>query len=322
MGKNALFIICVYEKELLAIAPFMLSVKKKLGLSCRTLKFLGKGDYLNIILRTHPELSAFSIIGAIFSIVASNAETFDRLQLTHIRHDSPLSAFFLRSEEFNGKFSFLAESPVLSLGRYENLAEYKRIFYAKSINNYINRMKKAGGYAFSASNNKHGRDVYEEISLLHQKQQQFLRRKQGRRQRRSVFADPHFAQFLKALYAENENILTFLLRDGKGNLIFYDSCYLQGNTLHSWNIGLEPEYLEYRIGRIANFEIIKYLFEHKPQAVFDFGAGRYPWKFAWTDRFVVLYQLDAWNGNKKARFLRFLVKLKRLLARIREIFNE
>jgi len=156
-------------------------------------------------------------------------------------------------------------------------------------------------------------EVYGEISKLHIYEQNYLAESKGRKERSSLYNDEFYSEFVKRIFDKNPKVITFIIEDLNNNLIIYDTCYLYKRVLHAWNMAYDPKFETYHIGRVLNSEIAKYIFESNIADIFDFGAGRYPWKFEWTNDFIFNYQLDMWNENTKQG---------RLYKKIHEIKNK
>ncbi len=81
-------------------------------------------------------------------------------------------------------------------------------------------------------------------------------------------------------------------------------------------MGINPDFMNYRVGKIINFEIIQYLFENSEEMIFDFGSGRYPWKFEWTQNYKIVYELRYDNPScKKLENREKMIELKRAAKR-------
>jgi len=270
---------------------------------------MGAGDYLNVLV-DKKEKNELTIIKDIFNEIEKMNEKYERIQLTHIKHNSMFASYLLKSKIYNANFKYLIECPILRIRNFEDYDDYKKKFITSSANKYKNRLKREVDYDFFVINNK-SIDVYERISDLHIKEQEFLTNERNRQDRYSLFNDKLRGDFTRKIYKNNSNVITFLLETKNKELIIYDTCYSYKGILHSWNMAFNPIYEKYNVGRIINYEIFKYIFENNFAYVFDFGAGRYPWKFEWTNDFIFDYQLDMWNEKtKKGRLLKKIYKIK------------
>lgn len=309
-GNKKLFIICVYhDSKILGIAPLMIEERKKNKIKYNMLKFLGRGDYLGVVLdRLNNEID---IIKSMFKTIEKFGDEFQRIQLTHIKHDSMLAYYLLRNGAYNKWFTYLVECPQIYITKINNFQEYKKKYVPSSAKKHSNRLAREQNYKFKIISNNND-DIYERISELHIKEQKYLVNIKNRKDRRSLFEDKFYSQFVKCLYKENSNIVTFVITCNEDKLIMYETCYFYKGILHCWNTAYDPQYEKYNLGRVMNYEILNYMLDSNMAEVFDFGAGRYPWKFEWTKDFIFDYQLDMWNmKNKKGDFLKKLSCIKK-----------
>jgi len=307
-GENSLFIICVYvDKDLVAIAPLMIETVKKLMFTYKSLKFIGRGDYFNFILDKSRGVEMQSIKNIFREIFASNE--WERLRLTHISSYSSLAYFLLSHKEYNEAFQYLVECPIIDFSKYDSFEQYKKIYSIDKNKRFINRLQNEIGYKFKAVKNDEV-DVYEKISQLHIREQEYLRNIKGRKERESLFSNNNYSKFVKNIYRDNEKVITFIIEDNASNLLAHNTCYFYKDILHSWNSAYNPQYEKYSLNVILYYETFKYIFQSKIAKKIEFGAGRYTWKFKWTKDFVFNYQFNMWNTNtKKGRFLKFLYSL-------------
>lgn len=308
--NRTLFIVCVYEgEEIIAIAPLMIEIVKKIKLSYRILKFLGRGDYFNFILDKRSGLEIASIKNILREIFTSCG--WDRLQLTYIPSKSLLAYYFLSHRKYNKEFKYLIECPQIDFIKYNNFDEYKKNYNIDREFKYcINKLQKEVGYKFRVIKNTEI-DIYERISKMHILEQDYLVKNKGKNDRESLFCNDKYSRFVKNIYKNNENVITFILEDSDSNLLCYYTCYYYKNVLYMWNTAYNPQYEKYSLTKIITFEAVKYIFENKLAIGFDFGAGRYFWKFKWTKDFILNYQFNWWNtGTKKGRFLKLIYTLK------------
>lgn len=313
-NNKSLFIICVYvNKKIIGIAPFIIEKHKKAFLSYRVLKFMGKSDYFSVILdKTNNREN--TIIHHIFKEINNNLDKWDRIELTHIKQNSSLAYYLLRNNVYNKSFTYLIECPVIYLDRFSSFKEYKKKFNInKEVKYFLNRLHKDVKYKLKVYK-RNEENILKKISKIHQMEQKYLINVKNRKERKSLFKNNLIFSFLKKIYNSNDNVITFVLEDENFNILCYNTCYYYKKNLHCWNIGYNPQFGRYSISRILNYKIFEYIYDNNLANVFDFGAGRYPWKFKWTNDFVLIYKLDVWNSkSKKARFIYSLKKLKKLI---------
>ncbi len=307
-NDKKLFIICIYENKIpICIAPFMIINKQKAFLSWSILKFLSTGDYLNIIInKGYKNVNA--CIKEVFKTLDSYKSSFDRIQLTHIRSESELAGYILKSDRYNRHFQYLIECPVFYPSKFISFDEYiKTRFKPSEIKYYVKKLQNNIGYQFKVINNKYDYNIFDKIEELHKYEKNYLVNNKKRNERRSLFDDDKRNLFIKKLYSNNENVITFVLQDNEENILIYYSCYLHNNVLFFWNTAYNPQYEKYDLAKVLNYEVFKYIFDNNLSYAFDYGAGRYPWKFRWTNDFIFDYQLDMWNERtKKGKMLKKL----------------
>lgn len=312
--KNKKLFILVVEanKTVIGIAPLIIQKVNKKILSYRNIRFLGKGDYLGIIIDRTSNIKYGNIINEIFKFIESKNQYFERITLTHIKNDSRLAAYILRNKQYNKDFKYLIECPILKCKKFNTYDVYIKEFVTKNDKRYRNVLQREVGYNFKvALNNKE--EVYEKISELHIAEQNYLLKNKGRVERKSLYSDIFFSKFIEKLYNNNSKVITFEIEDLNGELLIYDTCYLYKRVLHAWNLAYNPKYEKYHLGKIINLEMIKYIFENNIADILDFGAGRYPWKFEWTDDFILNYQLDIWNEKTiKGKLLKKYMILRKI----------
>ena len=312
--SKSLFIICVYnKKKLIGIAPFIIELHKKGFLSYRVLKFMGRADYFSIILdKTNNREN--TIIHQIFKEINKNSDKWDRIELTHIKQNSSLAYYLLRNNLYNKSFTYLIECPVIYLDRFSSFEEYKKYFNInKEVKYFLNRLQKDVKYKLKVYKGNE-ENILEKISEIHQKEQEYLINVKNRKERKSLFKNDLILSFLKKIYSSYDNVITFVLEDKNFNILCYSTCYYYKKNLYCWNIGYDPQFGKYSISRIINYEILKYTYDNNLANVFDYGAGRYPWKFKWTNDFILIYKLDVWNSkSKKAKLIYLIKKMKKIV---------
>ena len=311
-SDKSLFVITVFENDkLIGLAPLLISSKKENFISYKELEFLGEGDYRNVLIDVNN--NSFKILNLIFKTIEDNKDKWDRVNLTHISNNTDLAKYILTQTKYNKYLKYLVECPILNFNKYFNFEEYKKEFVSSSANKYRNKLKREIGYRFKVIKEN---SIFDEIVELHKKEQKYLNYKNKSKNRYSLYEDPKRYKYIEELYSKSQDIITFIIEDMDGNIIIYDTCYLWNKVLHSWNMAFDPKYQKYNVGRIINFEIMMYAFENKEISMFDFGCGRYPWKFEWTDEVVFNYQLDIWNNISLYRKVNIIKQVKNLIKSI------
>lgn len=311
--KNIELFIVVVELingTVIGIAPLIIDKIKKI-VSYKIIRFLGRGDYLGIIIDRNSNIKYGNIIKEIFNFMESKNKCFERIILQHIRNDSRLAAYLLKSNMYNKNFKYLMECPILKYKKYKIYSEYKKEFVSKRDQNRVNKLQREVGYNFKVVFND-VENVYDKISELHIREQNYLQENKSKKERISLFNDKYCSKFIKKLYNNNHNVVTFLIEDFNGEILVFDTCYLYKRILHSWYTAYNTKYEKYSLGIVNNMETIKYIFENDIADITDLGSGRYTWKFKWTDDFIFDYKLDVWNEKMlKGKLLKKLYDIKK-----------
>lgn len=301
-----LYILFVYHNaKLVAIAPFYLEKRKKSIFKWVELKFIGMGDYRNILYDPQ-EVNPKTIFHTIFSYLYEHAKDWDRLLLSYIEKDSALNFYILQDDKLRPYYTSLNENPVLDL-RDKTFDDIKNHMPTR-INKYRNRLIRDGGYDFSVEQIV-SESLFQEISELHQEEQEKMRELMDRKERVSHYDDRIKNAFFKKLSEDKNSSVIFTLRQN-GKLIFYSYCYQYRSHLYGWNLAYDVNYKNYSLSNTAFYEIFQYLTQEKSYQFFDFGAGSYPWKFRWADDYNPVYELDLWS-TCASKMLRILYKIKK-----------
>jgi len=136
--NKSLFIVVVEVNGAIAgIAPFIIEKVDRTIVSYKCLKFLGRGDYLGIIIDRSSNTKHANIIKEIFNFVELENKYYDRVTLTHIKHNSKLSAYMLKNNKYNENYNYLIECPILNCKKYNSFDEYKHEFIVTKANNIL-----------------------------------------------------------------------------------------------------------------------------------------------------------------------------------------
>ena len=321
--RNKLFIICCYrDNKIVGIAPLMIREIDKKIIKCHELCFLGKGDYFNFIVDSS-KFSSLAIIKDIFNAIEENSDRWDRIELTHIQKDTQLLRYLLRHDKYNPHINYLTSCPRIDIKDFTSYEQFDKEFMNTKMRKKHEKLRNQTGYRFKLVTGSQD-DIYERISQVHKMEKQYLQREKGKSERKSLFENKNNEEFLKRLFKDNDQVITFYLETEEGEMIIYNSCYLYGNVLYGWNTAYSPKYSHYHgVSDVIMIEMIQYLFKNDHGDQIDFGAGSYSWKFRWTSRFSVSYSFSMWNLSKpKTRFLRFLMNTKGLILAARGMRSE
>ncbi|NPD46735.1 GNAT family N-acetyltransferase [Lentimicrobium sp. S6] len=309
--SNKLFIIVVINNnKIVGIAPLIFVNKKKSKTKYTSLEFLAQGDENDFLIDNDTDSSISTIIKELIKEIELNNEKWDVLNLTHINQNSELTSYLLKSK-YNNNFNYLIENPHIDFKEFKNFKSYSH-FIPKNILRYSKKLKRQTNYSFVIKTD----DVFNKISKIHLMEKEYLKSK-GREERHSIFDLPYSEKFkfLESLYSKSKYLLTFLLIDNSNDeIISYYTGYLFKNKYLYWSTGYNPQYEKLIPSRVLKYEIIKYFFENEPTVKFDFGSGRYAWKFEWTNRFSLMYRLYYMNPKaKKLLWAEKISSIKKIL---------
>jgi len=304
----SLFIIVVRQNDkIVGIAPLMIEKVKKKLFEYRVLKFLGRGDYLDFLIDFSLQKPQ-TVIKDIFKIIEENKNKWDELHLTHIKHNSLLTSYLLKSK-YNKYYTYLIEAPFLDLNGFDDFEDYCKRIVSKNVKTYLNNLEKVIGFNFFC---EHG-NILEKMAELHIREKEYLKKK-GRSTRYSLYEDKNRLSFQNNMYNNSDVKKTFCITKNNGDLIAYRSIYHYKNIYFSWNTAYDPDYTDFRLGRILFYLMIKQGFKDNTFKILDFGSGRYPWKFEWTNTFNLVYELKYSNpDNKKLKIYNKIKRIKKAI---------
>ena len=293
---SPLIIVLYHNDKIAGIGPFYILKRKKLFLKWQELHFINQGDYHNLLLDRSILSNVQKFIKEIVETIEEKGSLWDRMVLSYIDSKSDLAHYFLKNEKYNPLLKYLVESPTLYLNKFENFNDLKRGF-SKNIKNFKNKLKKETGYTFEIHNSIN-RDLYEQIAQLHRMEQKYLQEEKNKTARRSLYNDALRNEYIE-LVSKQSPVILFLLRDSHGEIICYNYNFVFKKRLYSWNIAYNPTFKQYRTNSVLYYDLLHYLYERDDILEFDFGAGRYPWKYRWTKDFYLLYELDYWKPRNQ-----------------------
>lgn len=303
---NSLFLIYVFEGDnILGIAPLYIKNRKKGFLNWRELHFIGQGDYLNFIV---DEGKNQAVIKTLMDAIYDNKKYWDRIILPYISANTKLAHYLLKDDRYNKLTEYLVETPYIDLEEYQDI---KDIQLPSKTTKYRNKLNREVGYKFKIITDIDD-NIYKKITDLHKNQQEFLRKEANRKNRKSLFDDKLNNEYVDNLRKISENTMLFLLLDKKGDIICYRNTYKFKDTIYSWNTAYNIKYIDYRVNGTIYYEIFNYIIENKLVSKFDFGSGRYPWKFRWTEKFVLTYKYEDWNlEDNRVRMVKKLMDIRK-----------
>lgn len=274
-----------HNRALVGIAPLSVQVQRTKGRKRRVVRFASHGDYLTFLVDPGSPVST-----VVKSLLTSMKETpADLINLGNVPVGGPLPATLLASPD-NPHFTLHVESPIIDLTDYADFADFESRAVPAKTRKYRNKLMREHDVRWQVF---FGSDasVLSRMGELHIREKQFLAGEQGRGDRHSLFEDEARRAHAAQLYVPGGDAVTFAYTDPDGAFLAYRSCYLHRRTLLSWNSAYAPELSDYRLGKVIQYDLMRHAFETDLADVFDFGAGRYPWKFEWTSRFRSTYRL-------------------------------
>lgn len=302
----SLFVICVLQDDVVVgIAPLVIRAQQRMSVvHWRELVFMGIGDFRTVLVDS-PRVNSVTVLKECMRCIEMHADSWDRVLLTNIPHHSRLGHFFLRSVVYRPLFRYQTECPYVSINEVIDITTYG--VKSSDIRYYKKRLAKEVGYTFHRIV-QHTAAQFEAMALLHKKEQSYLANDKGNSSRYSLYSDSATEQWIRELYLSGEQAVTFTLNDPDGRILAYFACFAYKGTIHFWNHAYDPAHEKYSLGKILASEVLDFLKENGDAAVFDFGAGGYAWKYYWTNKSVVLCQLDYWvnPATHKRKILRFL----------------
>jgi CelD/BcsL family acetyltransferase involved in cellulose biosynthesis len=282
--------------EVVGIAPFALVPQKRKGRPIRSLRFASHGDYMGLLLDAE-RLRPDTICRAVMQHVEADSN-WDTVSLGNIPSSSLFAHHLLKSSEYNQHFSVHVENPYVDLSKYASFEEYAKALGLRRERQHRNRIHRALSPHFSViKGDEEG--ILTRMGELHRTEKAFLREERERSERHSLFDDPRRVALYERIY-HHDATTTFAFETEAGALMSYQTCYDDGDTLLFWNTAYDPDYGRYSVGEILLYDILDYLFRERQVRIFDLGAGRYPWKFTWTNDFTVTYRLTLRRPSAEA----------------------
>ena len=275
------------------IAPLVVWTREVRGKTLRVLRFTGTGDY------NAPLIDPGASAGAVCKLIREHLETGERWDRVHLGNIPATSAWAhqLFKSGLNPKLTVHVECPYVDMAKYDDLAAFEKRHLPAQLRNRRNKLYREADPTFRVWRGNE-EDILGQIAELHRLEKEYLIAQKARTERYSLFEDPARMAHVRALFTGTDDVVTFGLTTPKDGLIGYITCFRYGGTVLSWNIAYHPDYEQYRIGKVLHYEAIAHLFRAGGVDRFDFGAGRYPWKFEWTDDFDLTYQLRLALGSE------------------------
>lgn len=283
-GHELLVVTARHNGDLVGIAPLSYRPQTRFGVPIKEVRFASHGDYLSFVLS--PDARAGTVTKALLDAVFAQSD-WDILNLTNIPASSAFSAALLTTEHHQA-LTPLSENPYIDLRPYPDVEAFAAERLPSHTRKYRNKLLRETGALFRVIEGD-ADDILDRMADLHRAERDHLRAR-GRRERHSLFDDDRRVAHYRQVFAQPGATRTFVYEDEDGRLLGYRTCFVHRRTLLSWNSAYHPEVERYRVGKVIQFDIMEHLYADGGIDVFDFGAGRYPWKFEWTDQSTLSYR--------------------------------
>ncbi len=272
-----------HNGDLVGVAPLVIQRRMIRGVQTRVLRWASHGDYLGLLL-----LPQFSDRCSQELLAAMRQPGhYDRVSLSNMRPEGSFAHYILRSDD-NAHFRPHIECPYVDLRLYSGFPDFCARAVPAHTRKYRNKFLRERDAQFKVYRGNES-DILGRIGAVHMAERDFLQESFGRSERHSLFDNPRRLAHMSAVYERQADTITFAFEDASNSILAYRTCFIQGRTLLSWNSAYAPTVHSYRMGKVVQYDIMSYLFASGGVDLFDFGAGRYPWKFEWTDQFNATY---------------------------------
>ena len=261
---------------LVGIAPLAIMSATQDGQPVGILRWATHGDYMTVL--ADPPMRSAVYKG--FLEFLDRGDGWHTINLAGVPGHGSLAHQLLKSS-YNRHFSFVVENPYIDLSEVASLEEFVDRSIPAKTRKYRNKLFRERDVQFRTFRGDED-NVLDRIAEIHVAEKQHLIERKGRSERHSLYEDSRRLGHVRAVFTETSDPVTFGYVEPDGRLIGYRTTYEYGRTLLSWNSGYLPEYEQFRIGKVIQYDIVAQLLATRSHDVFDLGAGRYQWKFEWT----------------------------------------
>lgn len=276
-----------HNGTLVGVAPLAVQRSRPRGKTTAILRWATHGDYMAFVV--DPAVRTERVCRELLAHAEEQLD-WDRLGLGNVTSDSALAAYLLKSDRHNPLFTLHVENPFLDLTAYADFADFRGRRIPSKASNKRNKMLRELNPTFRVHRGDDA-DIFARMHELHRKEKDYLVQHQQRAERHSLFENELRVNHYRPLY-EAGRALTFAYEDSAGELLGYKSCFVDGPRLLDWNTAYAPQIRHLRPITVLLWDMVEHLLESEREfEVLDLGAGRYPWKFAWTDQFTTTYRL-------------------------------
>ncbi|WP_109473113.1 GNAT family N-acetyltransferase [Ornithinimicrobium cavernae] len=280
--------------RLVGIGPFAIRPEQRSGQPVRVLRWASHGDYLSLLhaddshgSTARPEVITQLILQELTRLVDDG--TVVSVHLTGIPSESDFAWHVRKSQDYHQRLAFLVENPYLDLSDGYTTPSHTT--------KYRNKLLREHELTFAVF---HGAEhqILERIAAVHVAEKQHLV-EHGRDERHSLYEDPRRLEHIRGVFEGTRDAVTFAYVEGEdpatGTIAAYRTVFRDAGRLLSWNSAYLPAYERYRMGKVLQLRILEHLCGPEGEDLgvqeFDFGAGRYPWKFEWTPSLRATYRL-------------------------------
>lgn len=270
------------------IAPFALAPRRRRGRQIMSLRFASHGDYMGLLV-DESVVRADTVCRLVMQHLEQDS-AWEVVSLGNIPSNTPFAHYLLKSMEYNNSFTLHVESPYINLDKYASFDMYTKALGLKRERKHCNRIRREVSPQFITVQGNEC-NILERMGRLHRVEKEYLQEQHARSERHSLYDDERRVELYRQVYDGAGETVTFAYESDDGELLSYKSCYVAGDRLLAWNTAYHPDLAEYSVGEIILYDILEKLFDERTIRTFDLGAGRYPWKFTWTDQFTATYRL-------------------------------
>lgn len=269
--------------DLVGVAPLAVAPGSQSGHRASFLRWATHGDYMTVL----AEPSMQNAVYRAFLQHLDHPDGWHAINLPGILGDSSLAHYLLKSP-YNLHFKFVLENPFIDLTQASSLDDFTSI--PNQTRKYRNKLLRETGVKFRVFRGDE-ESILDRIAKVHIAEKRHLIESQGRSERHSLYEDPRRLEHIRRVFSDTTDALTFAYLDRSDQVVGYRTTFASRKTLLSWNSAYLPEYEKYRIGKVIQYDILEHLFRTGGVDRFDFGAGRYPWKFEWTNQYRSTYRI-------------------------------
>ncbi|GAA1158281.1 GNAT family N-acetyltransferase [Ornithinicoccus hortensis] len=292
-GIELRVVVVRHNDQVVGIGPFSVRKQTRQGKPTRVLRWASHGDYMDVLLA--PGAHRATVCREI--VEAATRSDVQRVHLGNVRTPGNLANHLLKTDH-NPEFTLHVENPFLDLTPYADLDDFvDRAGLPSHARKYRNKLFRERDVTFRVFAGNED-NILERLGALHIAEKDFLVNERSRKERHSLFEDDARTSLVRSIFENPQAAVTFGYEDADHNLLGYRTCFRHGRTLLSWNSAYHPDLDAYRLGKVIQIDILEHLLsvpvEQREVDIFDFGAGRYAWKFEWTDDFRPTYQ---WRRN-------------------------